>query len=165
MASTTSTTRKAATGKTGHRKATANRQRGQFGSSSIASSLPDATGMTEWMQSWLEPKNFADMNMARPTTVMQSSAVDVWEDMTMSSIAFFQDRIGKDFRAMRDIMAARESAEYVRIGTDFWQTAWNDYRDQMMRVGDQMRELADDTEEYICETSDEVNRVTGRRDD
>lgn len=114
---------------------------------------------TEWIDTWLDPKTYEDFHVTAHASDLQNSSLDHLEAMTMSTIAFVGDRLKKDFTTMRDLAECRDAAAFVRIQNDFWQTAWTDYRDQMMRMGEEVRGLADDTEEVICESSDDATKA------
>ncbi|MCB1492975.1 MAG: phasin family protein [Rhodobiaceae bacterium] len=113
----------------------------------------------QWMENWCDPSTFEKFRVSVHAGDLGASSIDHAEHMTHAIFKFMDERLRKDFDTMRELAECREPSALARIQAEFWQTAWNDYRDFMMRMGDEVTELANDTEEVINETSDDAAKA------
>lgn len=114
---------------------------------------------TTWIDTWLDPKTYETMHVSAHASDLQNSSLEHIEAMTMSTLNFVGERLKKDFRALHELSECRDASAVFRIQSEFWQTAWADYRDQMMAMGEELRNFAGDAEEVICETSDDATKA------
>jgi Phasin protein len=54
--------------------------------------------------------------------------------MNKEGLAFFQDRVAKDAAFVQKLTEARDPVEVARINTEFYETLFDDYRKQMLKM-------------------------------
>ncbi len=98
-----------------------------------------------------EPKNKTakkgDTNAKRPSavTAVAPEAIDSWQEIATEWGRFVTDRLQKDIETQRAMLDCRSPSELMKVQTEFYQTAIQQYSEETMRLMQMMSEAAGKT--------------------